>query len=212
MSNFNNADIAILYPSSFSVYQENSLFKDIEDSNLKLLKKKESMRISAGIDWVIPGLVAIFFGGFLGEAGKDLYVLSKKVIFNGLKLGKEMSLNTFSSSKRVNKSDTQSKAISVHIKLKNEKSLKLLFDNDLTLKDWIDASDLMMDMVFNQSKDFPNDELTSKMISFKNNDEIYAYINKETKKWEFIDINTIIQQRIKQQKLDSNEDKDLKTQ
>ena len=114
-----------------------------------------------------------------------------------MKFTKDLPVKTLTSSKSINKIDkdnSQSKAVSFHIELKDSSRLKIMFDNELEIEDWLKSLDSILDLVISHYENFPNDKLSKKLenLNQKSNYEIFAIINKQSKQWEFLDFQMIL--------------------
>ncbi len=196
-------DIVLVYPNYFPEHFGDSITTDILNEKLNLLLEREEPKIWASIEWAIPGIIMAYilkpyFESFLKEAGKDHYNLLKKFLNRLLKIGKTIPVKTVTSSTsplKLDKSNTQSKALSIHFELKDGQRLKLLFDNELELNDWINALSSLLDIVQEHYSSYPNDQLTLELepLEKKSAFEIIATINQETKEWEFHDYKAVIE-------------------
>ena len=203
-------DIGIIYPDYFPEDFGEIVTSDIANEKLNLYIKREEPRIWNSVEWAIPGLIAAYilkpyFESFLKEAGKDHYQLLKKCLNKLLKLNKDAPVETVVSDlspKKVDKNNTQSKAISVHIELKDNRKIKLLFDNQLDIEDWTNAMERILDKVLNHYEAYPEDELTLELEPLEKDPrfQIFGKIDAETKEWEFLDLNRLVEERRKNKK------------
>ncbi len=189
-------DIMFNCPEDFPNQLVDKLISDIKSEKLNLQVNKIPNEPFAAIEWSIPGLIAIFlaqsyFSGFLKEMGKEhFYLLTawiKKTAIDSRKM-EVTTLTATKSTKKIDKSNSQSKAFSVYIQTANNKNLKLLFDLNLSDSIWESAINEIADLTYDNYKNFPNDKLTNE-ISKLNEDSkhIYAIINPNTLEWEFLD-------------------------
>ena len=140
-------DIGIVFPIYMPESFEETIVSEIANEQLNLVLKRKKPQAWASIEWAIPGLIAAYlfkpyFESFLKEAGKDHYNLLKGCLVKLLKKGKETKMKTIVANSTPDKKangNTQSKAISIHIEIKDKRKIKLLFDNELELTDWINA-------------------------------------------------------------------------
>ncbi len=203
-------DIGIIYPNYFPENFGEIVTSDIRHEKLNIYLKREEPKIWACVEWGIPALITAYvlkpyFESFLKEAGKDHYNLLKQSFNKLLKLNKNAPIEPITSSTsphKLDKENTQSKAISIHIEIKDERKIKLLFDNELELDDWTNALENIMDKVQKSYLEYPNDDLTLELESLEKDPqfEIFAIINKETKEWEFLDLRKIIANNLKEKK------------
>lgn len=200
-------DIGILYPNYFPEDFGEMVTEDIRHEKLNLYLKREEPKIWSSIEWAIPGVITAYilkpyFESFLKEAGKDHYNLLKTSLSKLLRFNKDAPIETTSTSpNKLNKNNTQSKAISIHIEIKDERKIKLLFDNELDIDDWIGSLEDMMDKIQRNYSDYPDDELTLKLKTLEKDLrlELFAIINKETKEWEFFDLMGITNYKLKRE-------------
>lgn len=194
--------IHLTYPDSFPDSFGETVTSDITHDGLHIILKREEPKVWSSVEWMIPGLIAAYilksyFEGFLKEAGKDHYILLKKCLNKLLKLTHDapdpLVVSELSPNK-LDKSNTQSKAISVYFELKDGTIVKLLFDNELALEDWIAALDLFMDLLNDHYSNYPNDELSSQLYLLQSmqSSEIYAIIDKVSMKWRLLDLRQIM--------------------
>jgi len=168
----------------------------IKGLNIEIFKKPKPEAMAA-IEWVIPTAIAAYilkpyFEGFLKEAGKDHYYKLKSWLKNFANKGRSIKVHTIYSDQTPNKkpnSNKQSQSVSVILQTKNDKTIKLLFDNDLIKEDWEDAIEKLLDFVIDNYEHYPKDALSKEMEPFnlKPNQQIYAIIDKDTKKLMFFD-------------------------
>jgi len=202
-------DIGIIYPNYLPENFGEIITQDIAHEKLNLYLERQEPRIYSSLELAIPGIIAAYilkpyFESFLKEAGKDHYNLLKLSLSKLLKLNKNVPVELQTSNLTPNKLDnnnTQSKSISIHIEIKDGRIIKLLFDNQLEVEDWIMALEKILDLVLDNYMTESNDELSIKLESKGKNgsNEIFAIINKNTKKWQFLELR------------DLNENKDEKT-
>jgi len=188
--------IAFEYPDNFPENFGDLFSKGIENEDLDLRIKKNEQTLWAASEWVIPGLIAVYvfkpyFESFLKEAGKDHYLLLKKKIKEVLSKTKNMEVTTLTSSgttKKVDNSNTQSKAISVFLQSEKDILIKLLYDNKLDLETWHSSTEFIMNVLEEHYENKPNNQITEYLekIDLQRGRTIYAIIDPETKNWTFI--------------------------
>lgn len=201
--------IMINIPDSFSDLFVEKFTSDIKSDGLKLNVNKVSNKPMMAVELAIPALIAIFiaqsyFGGFLSEFGKDHYSTLKKWLKKTAIDSRKINvviLTATQSNKKNNKYHTQSKAFSIHLKTKDNKHIKLLFDLNLEDDIWRKLIDKMIDLIRENYENYPNDNLT-KIIGELNThrSNIYAVINPETKEWEYFDDINLFTRQNKSQK------------
>lgn len=197
MENKKIPDIVLMYPTEFP---EELILKEIlnfQADKLDLKIFKEDHGNFMAFEWVIPTAFGVYilkpyFDSFLSEAGKDHYNILKnglkKIVEKG-KLIKARMVAAEVSTEKLSKNYNQSLVISLTIQTKNNKQIKLLFDNDLEKTDWDHAIDELLDFVIENYESFPNDKLI-KVINEKSKKEyesIYVIINPITKNLGFYD-------------------------
>ncbi|WP_271729206.1 hypothetical protein [Aquimarina algiphila] len=129
---------------------------------------------------------------FLKEAGKDHYYLLKKGLKKIVEKGKIIKAHFVAASKstkKLSESYNQSIVVSIEIQTKNNRHIKLLFDNELDKTDWEDAIDQLLDLVIENYESFPNDKLSQKIDDRIDKERaiVYGIINPITKEVEFFD-------------------------
>lgn len=189
--------IGIIYYKGFPDVDINSVVQLIKTDGLKLEIQEKEPEIYAAMEWIVPTAIGAYiakpyFDSFLSEAGKDHYQLLKK----GLKFiagkCKDITMKMIAaagSERKLNGNYNQSQAFSIVIQLKQDKRIKLLFDNDLTKEDWDNAIDLLFDYIIENYEKHPDDRLSKdvKELEDRRNTMVYALINKETKGLDFYD-------------------------
>lgn len=206
--------IGIVYPSNFPVDIEDEIRTNLKHDNLTLAFRKQEPQMWNSIEWTIPGLIAAYlfkpyFEAFLKEAGKDHYLLLKKQLKKLLAIGKNANVTTITSTTSTNKTDknnTQSKAISIEVEIKDGRRIKLMFDTELEISDWDLALDTIMELIKQNYQDYPNDNLTLSLENLEqdNRFNLYAIINTKTKVWEFLDNRLLMEKRQKERRENGN--------
>lgn len=195
-------DILLTYPTEFPdelIVQE---ILEIQADKLDLKISKEDHTHFMAFEWIIPTAFCVYilkpyFDSFLSEAGKDHYNILKnglKKFVEKAKFIKARMIAADQSTAKLSKGYNQSIVISFTIQTKNNRQIRLLFDNDLEKSDWDNAIDELLDFVIENYESSPNDKLTN-AISEKSKKEyelIYVIINKITKQIEFFDDRDLI--------------------
>ncbi|MCZ2223308.1 MAG: hypothetical protein LC122_06725, partial [Chitinophagales bacterium] len=135
-------------------------------------------------EWVIPTAFGVlilkpYFEGFLSEAGKDHYVLLKKFIGDFLEKGKEYNFSVIAakqSSEKLSQKYNKSFSVSIEMQTKNDRTIKVLYDNSISVEEWKNASEEILNIFDDHYKNYPNDELTSKIKQFDNKPHRKLYI------------------------------------
>lgn len=131
--------------------------------------KTKSADIYNSLEWAVPTLIVVqilrpYFEAILKEAGKEHYEILKKVLKRALKLGKKHHVNIVNQYGVVNSDFSNS--ISFSYMTKDEKSLKILFNNVEGIKEWenymLDIVELLSDNIEN----YPMDKLTTMLKPF----------------------------------------------
>ncbi|MBS2100008.1 hypothetical protein [Carboxylicivirga linearis] len=174
---------------------------DVKAPGLNIEFRKHSQGVMmAALDWVVPTAIAAYifkpyFEAFLKEAGKDHYNVLKKWLKKFVDNGRAIKVHRVTATQspnKLNKEDSQSKAVSLYIQSKSGQKIKLLFDNDLTQQDWDQAIDSIMDLAKDNYENFPNDKLTTETEKFDYRTFIYAVIDRKTKQFVFYDDNDLL--------------------
>ncbi len=169
--------------------------EEIKAKDLKVVTEQRQMEAWLSLEWAIPGLIVAYiakpyFEGFLQEMGKDHYESVKAWLKKVLSRARQIDARVTSVGEhKTSGKDTQSKAISIFIDLKDGRQLKLLFDSALTEKDWSNGLKEILDMVIANYEEKRDDQLAKALKPLRGMPyyTVYAYINPNTKKWEFID-------------------------
>lgn len=190
--------IGIEVPENLPDFASENIITELQTVGLNIkVHKKPNPGPMGAFEWIIPTAIAAYisksyFDGFLKEAGKDHYIILKswlkKFIDNG-RLIKVQTIYASQSSIKKPNNNTQSKSVSLFIQTKSGKTIKLLFDNDLTKEDWDNAIDKLLDFVIANYEKYPNDNLTKDLERFKSDKHhiIYAIIDKENKELKLYD-------------------------
>lgn len=178
-------DLVYIFPSSYSEAVVAEEISEIEHPQLLIAthKNKEGSIFNA-LEWYIPTAFGVYilkpyFEGFLSEAGKDHYVLLKRFINRFLEKGKEFNFSVIASSQsteKLSKKYNKSFTVAVELQTKNNKVVKVLFDNSLTIDEWKSANERVLDIFENHYKDYPNDKLTALISKFDNKPHRKLYI------------------------------------
>ena len=152
----------------------------------------------AAMEWIVPTAIVTYIGksyfdSFLKEAGKDHYISLKnwfKKLADNTRNIKVFTITSKGAEDKITNGYSQSKAISLVIKTKNDRTVKLLLDRNLTKEDWDDAIDQLFEYAI-ENYENPNDRLTEQIQNLKQDKrfEIYAIIDPETKQLVFHDSN-----------------------
>ncbi len=74
------------------------------------------------------------------------------------------------------------------LQIRDNRRIKLLFDNNLTKEDWYTAIDQFLDLILENYEVFPQDNLTKYLSRFDESAKMfYAIINKSSMQIEFYD-------------------------
>ncbi len=190
-------DIILIYPDNCPDEFIDEEIKDFTNEKLNLKIEKVENDAFMAFEWVLPTAFGVYilkpyFDSFLKEAGKDHYKLLKsglkKIVEKG-KLIKAKMISATQSNEKLSKRYNQSLVVSIELQTKNNRQIKLLFDNELEKSDWEDAIDQLFDLVIENYESFPNDELSVKINERVENNRsiVYGVINQETKEVEFFD-------------------------
>ncbi len=193
--------IGIKLPDYLPDEKVEEITSKIRGKNLKVDIKKTPVELYAGVELTIPALIAIFiaqsyFGSFIKEMGKDHYLILKNWLKSTANSTRDFEVTTISanqSKEKLNSENTQSKVFSLHLKTKDGRFLKIIFDLKLTEKDWEFAIDNMIDLMEEHFDNYPNDKLTRDINNINTHrPHIYAIINPSSKEWEYHDHMTLL--------------------
>lgn len=200
----NTPDIIYISPSS---YPQDKIEKDLEylkdtDLNVYVHKNEESPFFNS-FEWIIPSAFGVYilkpyFDSILSEAGKNHYDLFKKFISQYLKKGKEFNFSLIAakeSSKKLSKTYNNSLTVALEIQAKNNRVIKVLFDNSLSLEEWQGASNKIIDLFVDHYKKSPEDLLTKAINKFENKPhrKLYIIVNKSFQDIEIKDDNDLVE-------------------
>lgn len=206
MNQVDNAQPHILL--AFPEYFPNSFVEDVvADFNLpeELIKvHKVEPQTYAALEWSIPTLVAVYLGktvfeAFIKETAKDYtpnLLAGIKALAKRCQQIRSQSVAATASKDKLNPDYRQSGVFSLVVETKSGRSLKLLFDEELSPQDWEDAIDGMLGTVASNYINHPNDPLSKSgvMAITKPGSPIYAVYNWEHKGWELHNDHTLLLQ------------------
>lgn len=184
--------IGISFPGEFPDELIDKITNELNEEGLhiKTQKREAGPIIYASTDfWGLMPLVGIFiassyFNGFLGEMGKDHYVILKNRLKKIIASFRSIEITNITASTAPNKitnEDTQSRVVSLYIQTKSQKTIKVLFDNELTSNDWDNAIDVIFQYVIQNYEEYPNDHLSKQIepLDLGEGKVIYAVMTKE---------------------------------
>ena len=150
-----------------------------------------------GFEWIIPTafgayILKPYFDAFLSEAGKDHYDILKKSLKTLIKKGKQFETKVVASDQspdKLSNSYTQSLTVSIEFQTIDNRHIKLLFDNNLSLQDWNKGLENFIQLISENYESYPNDKLTERIkeLNTKENRIIYVLINPVTRELELFD-------------------------
>jgi len=189
--------IAIEIPDYFPKEFDELILDDLTHDKLNLDFKRSGPKMYAALEWVIPGLIATYilkpyFESFLKEAGKDHYQILKKkmgVLLSNAKRMNVKKVTASESTEKLDKTNSQSGAISIFLETRNGHLIKLLYDNNLDLKIWQEATNQILDLMELHYEDNQNDPISDYLMQLsgrKIGREIFAFIDPETKQWTLV--------------------------
>lgn len=173
--------------------------KELEEKGVSVGLHFEPARPYASMEWIYPTAVCVgifagksYLDGFLSEAGKDHYNFAKacfKKISNKVRSVPVFKVTSSGSTEKGSNGYSQSFAFSIIIKTKNDRTIKLLFDNNLSQEDWDGAIDHLLHHISENYKNAPMDELTEKIKELREDKRftIYAIIDPYTKELIYLD-------------------------
>lgn len=98
------------------------------------------------------------------------------------------------STEKLSKKYNNSFSVSVELQTKNNRVVKLLFENSLTIEEWKEANAKILDAFEDHYKNYPHDYLTSLIKKFDNKPhrKLYITIDKKQKNLSLKDDNDLI--------------------
>lgn len=194
--------LGFVYPKGFPQEIIDEEISEVKSEKLYFEIGRQENEVYAAMEWVVPTLFATYilkpyFESFIKEAGKDHYEMLKSFCKKQLARGKTMDSHLISadqSNLKISKNYTQSHSVSITFQSKTGRQVKLLFDNNLELKDWENALEEFSKYIIEHYSNFPNDQFTDKIkdLSPKEYFVIYIKINPISKELEFHDDHTLI--------------------
>ncbi len=184
--------IIVEVPDKMSDFASEDVMSELKSDGLNIIvQRKPQQGAMATLEWAIPTALVVYickpyFEGFLSEAGKDHYNILRNWLKRFIKSGRSIRVHTFYASESSNKkpdNNTQSKSVSVLLQTKSGKVIKVLFDEELTVEDWDDAIDQLLDFAIDNQNNFPNDYLTKQLERYDSDNrlQVYAVIDKKEK-------------------------------
>lgn len=202
MNENNNYNLILEYPSSFPDLLIQKEINEFSLDNLKIAINKTEYGPFACVEWALPTIFVAYlikplFESFLNEMGKDGYLIFKESIKSFVikrKESKSKIIVAHQSTEKLDKNYSQSHDISLIIFLKDDRKIKMLFDNDLSKDDWENTVDVLLDYVIKNYENEPNEKLTELISKYqpKPHQYIYGMINPKTKNIEFYDERSLI--------------------
>lgn len=190
-------DIVFIYPEDFPDESIENELSSIQQDSLDLRIVKKGNGAYNGFEWIIPTafgayILKPYFDAFLSEAGKDHYDILKKSLKKLIEKGKQFETKVIASDQspdKLSKSYTQSLTVSIEFQTIDNRHIKLLFDNNLSIEDWNDGIEKFIQLISENYATYPNDKLTQKIaeLNTKAGRIIYVLINSESKELEFFD-------------------------
>jgi hypothetical protein len=205
-------DIGFNCPDNMPEEILNDLISELDTKNLNFQVRRLPMPIYNMFEWAVPGIIAAYvlkpyFESFLKEAGKDHYVYLSKWLKSLVKKARKIKVRTIAAPQSEDKLDPtycQSKSISIYCQTKDNKLIKLLFDETLGDDDWENSIDKIMNLLIEHYTS-PNDKLTEDIKSLNPKYKtFYAFIDRDTKEWIIKDDQELVQVRIAASKSESN--------
>lgn len=190
-------DIVFIYPEDFPEENIKNELSSIQQDSLDLRVVKRGNGAYNGFEWIIPTafgayILKPYFDALLSEAGKDHYDILKKSLKTLLKKGKQFETKVVASDQspdKLSKSYTQSLTVSIEFQTINNRHIKLLFDNNLSLEEWNKGIESFIQLIAENYDSYPNDRLTQRIAELKTKENriIYVLINPVTRGLEFFD-------------------------
>ncbi len=196
--------IGISYLKRFPDVEIGSAVNLIKADGLNLMIEEKEPEAYASMEWIVPTAVITYiaksyFDGFLGEMGKDHYLAVKKglkLLANKCKGIKMVKLTSTGTTEKVDSTYTQSQTFSIIIQTKNNKRIKLLFDDELSKEDWENAIDKLFDYVIEHYEKQSGDKLSMELDTLESRSFIaYALIDRDTKNLVFYDDNGLFKKQ-----------------
>jgi hypothetical protein len=189
--------LAFVYPDTFSDSKIDDEISEIKVDGLDVRVIKKENGVFNGFEWIIPTafvayILKPYFDAFLSEAGKDHYNLLKSILKKMVKKGKVYETKAVASTlspDKLSKGYSQSLTVSIEAQTVNNRHLKLLFDNDLSIEDWNEAIEQFIALLSDNYSKFPNDTLTKEIekLQTKQHKILYLVVDPKTKRLELKD-------------------------
>jgi hypothetical protein len=196
-------DIVFIYPEDFPQEIITDELSSIQQDNLDVRVVKKGNGAYNGFEWIIPTafgayILKPYFDSFLSEAGKDHYDILKKSLKKLIEKGKQFETKAIASDQspdKLSKSYTQSLTVSIEFQTLDNRHIKLIFDNNLSIEDWNDGIEKFIQLISENYETYPNDKLSQKIaeLNTKAGRIIYVLINSESKELEFFDDRKLIE-------------------
>lgn len=181
----NEFHVAIEYLENVPSEYISSFQDDIACDGLEFKSRSREPELYMAMEWVVPSVIVAYlskpyFEAFLKEAGKDHYHLLKKAFLILLKkiFGK-------SPEKRDSR---HSQLFSIMAKLDDNKTVKFIFPESVSIEDYEVALDKLYDLISSHYSKSPNDDLSRsvKKLTAPSNIVYLEYIS-ESNEWKILD-------------------------
>lgn len=156
--------VLIELPENISDLHCQDLTKKMRNAGLSVvIQKNPTTRFFNSLEWMIPTTLVLwilkpYFESFLKEAGKDHYLLVKRLI-NTIVNDARNEFRLFSWASKKAEDGKQSHAVSLILQTKSGQEIKLLFDENLKKEDWEEAIDHLLEYVIEHYEKEPQSRL-----------------------------------------------------
>jgi Effector-associated domain 11 len=217
MNSIFQKQIIIEYPDYLGDSLGTNITKNIEKEGFSIGYIKRDEHFFAAFEWTIPTLIAIyftkpFFDEIFKEGAKSLISLLKKSkkqnktntekwLFEEIQKAIKVETKAVAadmSPQKLNRRNTQSMSISILVQLRNDCSLKFLFDKNIDKLDLDDCLTNFFSIIHEHYLNFPNDALMRTLDNLSKHSslqrEFYSIFHLKRKEWMYFDLFKIGQQ------------------
>jgi hypothetical protein len=181
-------------PSSLPGDELDQILADFNLPEPLIKVRKTEPEMYAAFEWTLPTVFFVYIGKlFVDELLKQTAKDTAPKLIEGVKAMarrcREMNIRWFtatSSTEKLSRRYKQSAGFSILIQTPGGQIVKMLFDEELSAKDWEDAIDGLLTVITTKGESVPQNEDTKAAVTqlVKPNSQLYVIYNRESKDWE----------------------------
>lgn len=178
-------DIIFEYPDSMPKSLAENFLEGIDRSGPDVRVHAQAPRVWASLEIVVPGVIMVFitkayFDGYLKEAGKDHYRLTKRWLGSLAKKCHGLSPHIHqiaSDERKLNRRSPYSKALSVYYLTKQGNRVKLVYNSDMSADDWEKLTVEFAAIMQQHYSEYPNDPISQVLSEFPQDEMLLAVMD-----------------------------------